>query len=97
MPSTSPQPFVDSGSATPRDPVPMLDLTRQYETIKDDVHAAIEGVLTSQHFIGGPELEGFERESASYLGVKRELLAVRQELTRCGWRCKLPVLGWRRA
>ena len=69
MPSTSPQSFVDSGSATPRDPVPMLDLTRQYETIKDDVHAALEGVLTSQHFIGGPELEGFERESASYLGV----------------------------
>ena len=48
----------------------MLDLTRQYETIKDDVHAAIERVLTSQHFIGGPELEGFERESASYLGVR---------------------------
>jgi len=47
----------------------MLDLTRQYETIKDDVHAAIERVLTTQHFIGGPELEGFERESANYLGV----------------------------
>ncbi|MFI5118423.1 MAG: DegT/DnrJ/EryC1/StrS family aminotransferase [Terriglobales bacterium] len=69
MSSTSPQSFVSPGSATPRDPVPMLDLTRQYETIKDDVHAAIERVLTSQHFIGGPELEGFERESASYLGV----------------------------
>ncbi len=48
----------------------MLDLTRQYETIKDEVHAAIERVLTTQHFIGGPELEGFERESASYLGVR---------------------------
>ncbi len=47
----------------------MLDLTRQYATIKDDVHAAIERVLTSQHFIGGPELEGFESESANYLGV----------------------------
>ena len=47
----------------------MLDLTRQYETIKDEVHAAIERVLTTQHFIGGPELDAFERESASYLGV----------------------------
>ena len=47
----------------------MLDLTRQYETIKDDVQAAIERVLTTQHFIGGPELDGFECESASYLGV----------------------------
>jgi dTDP-4-amino-4,6-dideoxygalactose transaminase len=48
----------------------MLDLTRQYETIKKDVQAAIERVLTTQHFIGGPELDGFERESASYLGVR---------------------------
>ncbi len=47
----------------------ILDLTRQYETIKDDVHAAVERVLTSQHFIGGPEVDGFERESAHYLGV----------------------------
>src|ERR1039458_4921267 len=70
MSSTSPPSFDSPGSATQRDPVPMLDLTRQYETIKDDVHAAIERVLTTQHFIGGPELEGFERESASYLGVK---------------------------
>jgi dTDP-4-amino-4,6-dideoxygalactose transaminase len=69
MPLTSPQSFVSPGTATRRDPVPMLDLTRQYETIKDDVHAAIERVLTTQHFIGGPELEGFERESANYLGV----------------------------
>lgn len=69
MPSTPPQSSVGSGSATQREPVPMLDLTRQYETIKDDVHAAIERVLTTQHFIGGPELEGFEQESASYLGV----------------------------
>ena len=58
---------------TQRDPVPMLDLTRQYETIKDDVHAAIERVLTTQHFIGGPELDGFERESADYLGVKESV------------------------
>ncbi len=51
-------------------PVPMLDLKRQYESIKDEIHAAIERVLTSQHFIGGPELEAFERESAEYLGVR---------------------------
>src|ERR1039458_1254161 len=69
MPTTSPQSSVSPSSATQRDPVPMLDLTRQYETIKDDVQAAIERVLTSQHFIGGSELDGFEHESANYLGV----------------------------
>ena len=45
----------------------MLDLKRQYESIKDDVAAAVERVLTTQYFIGGPELDGFERESAAYL------------------------------
>lgn len=48
----------------------MLDLKRQYESIKDDVTAAVERVLTTQHYIGGPELDGFERESAHYLGVR---------------------------
>ena len=72
MPPTSPQSSV-STPPTERSSVPMLDLTRQYETIKDDVHAAIERVLTSQHFIGGPELDGFERESASYLGVRESV------------------------
>jgi dTDP-4-amino-4,6-dideoxygalactose transaminase len=48
----------------------MLDLRRQYESIKDEVNAAVERVLTTQHFIGGPELDGFERESAEYLGAR---------------------------
>ncbi len=48
----------------------MLDLQRQYESIKDEVQVAIERVLTSQHFIGGPEVDGFERESAEYLGAR---------------------------
>ena len=47
----------------------MLDLKRQYESIKDEVNAAVEGVLTSQYCIGGPEVDGFERESAQYLGA----------------------------
>src|SRR5215471_4087126 len=55
-------------TATPP-PVPMLDLKRQYESIKDDVAVAIERVLTTQYFVGGPELEAFERESAEYLSV----------------------------
>jgi dTDP-4-amino-4,6-dideoxygalactose transaminase len=48
----------------------MLDLQRQYEAIKDEFAATIDRVLATQHFIGGPELEGFERESAEYLGVR---------------------------
>ena len=51
----------------------MLDLKRQYASIKDDVAAAVERVLTSQYFIGGPELDAFERESAAYLGVRASM------------------------
>lgn len=61
---------VPSASPTKLEPVPMLDLKRQYEPIKDDVAAALERVLTTQYFIGGPELDGFERESADYLGAR---------------------------
>src|SRR5271165_4799847 len=64
MPSPSP-----SSPAVQHQAVPMLDLKRQYESIADEVKAAIERVLTAQYFIGGEELEGFERESAEYLGV----------------------------
>src|SRR5271157_5554788 len=55
--------------AVQHEAVPMLDLKRQYKSIADEIRAAIERVLTTQHFIGGAELEGFERESAEYLGV----------------------------
>ena len=47
----------------------MLDLKRQYASIKHEIEAAMERVLTSQHFIGGAEVEAFEQESAAYLGV----------------------------
>ena len=47
----------------------MLDLKRQYASIKDDVSAAVERVLTTQYLIGGPELDAFEQESAAYLGA----------------------------
>ena len=51
----------------------MLDLKRQYESIKDEVAAAMERVLPTQHFVGGPELEAFEHESADYLGVSASI------------------------
>ncbi len=64
------QDVVTPSSTSRNESIPMLDLKRQYVAIKDDVDAAVERVMTSQHFIGGPELDGFERESADYLGVK---------------------------
>jgi dTDP-4-amino-4,6-dideoxygalactose transaminase len=46
--------------------VPMLDLKAQYETIAAEIDEAIRGVLVSQHFIQGPEVQRLESEIASY-------------------------------
>ena len=47
-------------------PVPLLDLKAQHATIRDEVRAAIDRVVESQHFILGPEVEALEREIADY-------------------------------
>ena len=49
--------------------VPMLDLSRQYGTIRDEVLAAIERVCASQRFILGAEVEALERELAAFTGA----------------------------
>jgi dTDP-4-amino-4,6-dideoxygalactose transaminase len=49
--------------------VPLLDLQGQYGPLREQLLAAIARVCDSQRFIGGPEVEGFEREVAEYLGV----------------------------
>lgn len=49
---------------------PFLDLKAQFETIRDEVMAAVERVVESQRFILGPEVESLEREIAGGLGVR---------------------------
>ncbi|HET9409857.1 MAG TPA: DegT/DnrJ/EryC1/StrS family aminotransferase [Candidatus Sulfotelmatobacter sp.] len=50
--------------------VPLLDLRRQYEQIREEVLAAIERVCASQQYILGPEVEAFEHEIAAFCGTK---------------------------
>jgi dTDP-4-amino-4,6-dideoxygalactose transaminase len=52
------------------EPVPMLDLAAQYRSIQDEIHAAINRVLESQHFILGPEVKALEQEVARYCDRK---------------------------
>ncbi len=47
----------------------MLDLGRQYASIRDEILAAIERVCSSQHFILGEEVESLEREVAGFVGA----------------------------
>ena len=49
--------------------VPLLDLRRQYEGIREEVLAAIERVCDSQSFILGPEVEALEHEIATLTGA----------------------------
>src|SRR5262252_7295656 len=53
--------------------VPLLDLRAQFQTIRDEVMAAVERVFESQHFILGPEVEAFERAAAEYCRVKHAI------------------------
>ena len=42
--------------------VPLLDLHAQYAPLRDAILSAVTRVCDSQRFIGGPEVEGLERE-----------------------------------
>jgi len=51
------------------DPIPLLDLQRQYLQIREEVLAAVERVCASQQFILGAEVEALEREVAAFTGA----------------------------
>ncbi|MGB9236158.1 MAG: DegT/DnrJ/EryC1/StrS family aminotransferase [Terriglobales bacterium] len=51
------------------DSVPLLDLRRQYNGLRDEVLAAITRVCDSQGFILGPEVEALEREISALTGA----------------------------
>jgi dTDP-4-amino-4,6-dideoxygalactose transaminase len=50
--------------------VPFLDLKAQYSSIRDEINSAIQEVLDSCAFAGGPFVQKFEEEWAAYCGVK---------------------------
>ena len=50
--------------------VPLVDLKAQYDSIKDELDAAIHRVVRSGQFILGPEVKAFEDEMAAYCGTK---------------------------
>ena len=53
--------------------VPLVDLGAQYETIRDDVLAAVTRVCESQRFILGPEVELFEQDLAARLSARHAI------------------------
>ena len=49
--------------------IPLLDLRRQFDPIRDEVMREVERVIESQHFILGEDVERFERNFAAYCGT----------------------------
>ncbi len=54
---------------TARMRVPLTDLAGLYASMKDEVDAAVQRVLSSGSYILGPEVESFEKSMAAYCGV----------------------------
>src|SRR5258708_3268634 len=53
--------------------IPMLDLSRQYAAIRDEITEAVERVCASQHYIMGKDVTDFESESAKFLNAKHAI------------------------
>ncbi len=49
-------------------PIPLLDLPAQYDSIREEIRAAIDDVCESQRFIGGPKVQACEEAVAAYCG-----------------------------
>ena len=50
--------------------IPILDLKREYASIKKEVDKELSDCLKTQHWVLGEKVSEFEKKSAEYLGVK---------------------------
>src|SRR5262245_61647301 len=50
--------------------IQLVDLKAQYNTISEEIHAAIQSVIESSAFVGGNAVHEFEKEFAAYCDVK---------------------------
>lgn len=53
--------------------VPFLDLKAQYNSIKDEIHVALEGVLENTAFAGGPFVAEFEKNFAAFCNTRHAI------------------------
>ena len=50
--------------------IPFLDLTSQFESIRDEIMDAVDRVFVSGQFVGGEWVERFEEQFARFVGSK---------------------------
>jgi dTDP-4-amino-4,6-dideoxygalactose transaminase len=51
--------------------IPPVDLTRQYQIIREEMETAVLEVLNSGRYIGGAVVSNFEKQFASYVGTSQ--------------------------
>ena len=71
QPTTQPttQPTAQPTTPATKQTVPLLDLTAQFKSIESEIRGAIDRVVTSGRYIGGPEVSEFEKEVGAYCQV----------------------------
>ena len=80
------------GVATQYDPIPFVDLKRQYAAICDEVQQAIQGVLDQCAFASGPAVAAFEAEFSRATVAFSTALASTPGPVPCTWRFSPAVL-----
>lgn len=58
-----------AGKSESRGRIQVVDPAAEYAGLKPEIDAAVTRVLASGRYIGGPEIEGLEREFAAFCGV----------------------------
>lgn len=53
--------------------IPLINLKKQYESIKDEIDKAVSEVLSGAQYIMGTNVKEFEKEFSEYLGVKHAI------------------------
>src|SRR5262245_39478481 len=64
---------MDSLAPCPSPPVPLLDMKRQYEALREEILAAVQRVCDSGRFILGPDCEELEQAIAKYTGARHAI------------------------
>ena len=65
--------LAQNGSAPPATPVPLLDMQRQFNALREPLTAAVNRVCQSGRFIMGPDCDALENALAAYCGAKHAI------------------------
>ena len=55
------------------DKIPLVDLRKIHDPLRAEFHAALDHILDGSGFIGGSELQNFEKEFAAFCGVQHAI------------------------